>query len=424
MRDILWKMLMIKKLKRKFILLATISTFLLMTTLIGIMNVVNFSSIITETDTILDVLIKADGRFENSKNNDNKPPKEPKNFVPHGMSPEVPYESRFFTAKISNGGEIIDQNTSKIISVTESDVEEYVAKAIISNKSRGFIEQFRFKITSEGDNTKLTFLDCGRKLDSYFFSMWVSIGVGLLGCVIVFAFFLFASGRIIRPIAESYEKQKQFITDAGHEIKTPLTIINANLDLLSDEIGENECVSDIQNQTTRLSELTSDLVYLSKMEESGEKLPKVDFPLSDLVFDTANSFKTLVMSQNKEFNLNIQPSLSMNGSPDSIKHLVSILVENAIKYSPENGTISVELSKLKKSLILSVYNTTIEQIDKDKLPLVFERFYRTDASRNSETGGHGIGLSIAKAITESHNGVITASTESGLDFKITAIFPQ
>ena len=194
--------------------------------------------------------------------------------------------------------------------------------------------------------------------------------------------------------------------------------------MLSDEIGENECVSDIQNQTTRLSELTSDLVYLSKMEESGEKLPKVDFPLSDLVFDTANSFKTLVMSQNKEFNLNIQPSLSMNGSPDSIKHLVSILVENAIKYSPENGTISVELSKLKKSLILSVYNTTIEQIDKDKLPLVFERFYRTDASRNSETGGHGIGLSIAKAITESHNGVITASTESGLDFKITAIFPQ
>ena len=226
----------------------------------------------------------------------------------------------------------------------------------------------------------------------------------------------------MKPIAESYEKQKRFVSDAGHEMKTPLTIINANLDLLDGEIDEEE-LDDIRTQTKRMTELTNNLVYLSKMEESEHETAMVEMPLSDIVGETVNSFHTLAASKNIEMSADIAGGITAKGSPDAIRRLASILLENAVKYSPDGGKITVTLSQSKKNATLSVYNTTETEIDKATLPYVFDRFYRTDASRNSETGGHGIGLSIAKAIVTVHGGGISASTESGMDFRITAVIP-
>ncbi len=436
---------MIKKLKKKFIILASVSMLVLMTVLVLVMNLVNYRTVVAESDKVLHILKESSERMD-----DGLPPDGPgRDWEDEaweegdwdervwegdmrgqgelfGLSPEAQYEARFFVADISEDGQVVHLDTSRIISVDSDDAKEYIQKALGTSKEKGFIGDFRFiKTDSEEDEgMKIIFLDCGRRLAAFHRFMLISILMGAAGCIIVFLVFLFAAGRIIRPIAESYEKQKRFITDAGHEIKTPLTIISANVDLLREDVGENESIDDIAEQTERLSELTKDLVFLSKMEEPDRQLVKVDFPVSDLVSETAASFTAVAQAQKKEYQINVQPSLTMNGAPEEIRRLASILIENAMKYSPEGGSVKVNLEMQKKNIVLSVFNTTFEPMAQQDLSRLFERFYRTDASRNSETGGHGIGLSIAKAITENHGGKITASTSGGSDFCITAVLPQ
>ena len=449
---------MIKKLKKKFIILATVSMFALMAILILAMNLINYSTVVMESDQIIDVLLErampGDGNDPGKRQEDgsdpgkrqeegtdpDKPqedgsdPDKPQDdggrgdheMEPHGLSPEVQYEARYFETKISADGQIVHIDTTRIISVDEDAAQVYISEALASSREKGFIKEFRFrKVKSESDGgMRIIFLDCGRRIDAFQRFMLISILSGVGGCIIVFLVFLFGAGRIIRPISESYEKQKRFITDAGHEIKTPLTIIAANVDLLKEDIGENESLDDIADQTDRLADLTKDLVYLSKMEEADRQLVRVDFPVSDLVTETAASFQAVAQAQKKEYQMNIQPALSMNGSPEEIRRLTSILIDNAMKYSPEGGTVKVDLQQQKKNLVLSVWNTTDGSMSPKDLSHLFERFYRADASRNSETGGHGIGLSIAQAIAEGHGGKITAETSGGSDFLITVVLPQ
>lgn len=414
---------MIKRLKRKFIILATASMFILMAVLVGIMNVVNYSAVVTETDTILDVLSQPNAPFGMQPDMPEKPPKDIGKFIPRGMSPEVPYESRYFTAMVSKNGTIEETDFSRIISVNNESVTDYIQKAVSNKNDRDFIEQFRYSKQSDNKVTRIIFLDCGRKLDSFRTFMWTSISVGLFGCLIVFVVFLLASGRIVRPIAESYEKQKRFITDAGHEIKTPLTIIGANLDLLESDFGDNESISDIRSQINRLADLTGNLVYLSKMEESESTIKKIEFPVSDLIAEAAQQFNVLAQAQNKEYHVQIEPNVTMCASPDAIRQLITILLDNAMKYSPDGGIVVLDVVARKKDLIISVVNTTTVPVSSENLSHLFDRFYRTDASRNSETGGHGIGLSIAQAIVSAHQGKIAAQTVNGSDFRITVTMP-
>ena len=188
---------MIKKLKRKFTLLATVSVFVLMTVLVGIMNIINFSSVAAEADTVLDILSQPNLPFEVRQGMPEKPHDKIKDFIPRGMSPEVPYESRYFTATVSNG--VLEKtDVSRIVSVSEADVQAYVNKAAASSRDRGFIEQFRYMKQTDGEKTRLIFLDCGRKLDQFYGFMLTSAAVGLLGCVIVFAVFLLAASLRLR----------------------------------------------------------------------------------------------------------------------------------------------------------------------------------------------------------------------------------
>ena len=155
------------------------------------------------------------------------------------------------------------------------------------------------------------------------------------------------------------------------------------------------------------------------MEESGHTLQKIDFPLSDLVNETAASFRAPAAANEIKLDINVESGITINGAPDSIRQLVSLLLDNAVKYAPSDSTITLELAVQRKAAVLSVLNKTKDKIKSDDLLRIFDRFYRTDTSRNSETGGHGIGLSIAKAITEAHGGTISASTKNGTDFCIT-----
>ena len=223
--------------------------------------------------------------------------------------------------------------------------------------------------------------------------------------------------RILRKILNTT------LTDAGHEIKTPLTIINANLDLLEYDYGENESFSDMRTQTKLLTELTNNLVYLSKMEEAGKAFKKIDFPVSDLIQETAQQFRSLAQTRNRDFRIQVEPNVTLNGVPDEIRQLVNILLDNAMKYSMDGGIVLLDMQVHKKTLVLSVCNSFTSPIPKEDLSRLFDRFYRADSSRNSETGGHGIGLSIAKAITVAHGGKITASTNDENEFTVNVSLP-
>lgn len=250
-----------------------------------------------------------------------------------------------------------------------------------------------------------------------------SICMSLAGSLVFFGIILFFSQRFIKPVAESYEKQKRFITDAGHEIKTPLSILKADADVLELEYGENEWLEDIQAQIHRLSSLTSDLVYLARMEEPDAALPMIAFPFSDVVTETALSFQALAHTQNKTLVCSVPDMLSFTGNEKAIRQLVSILMDNAMKYSPEYGTVCLTVRKMSRHLCLSISNTTLETLTQEHLNHLFDRFYRVDSSRSSQTGGYGIGLSVAQAICSAHSARISVSSKDGQSLEISVLFP-
>ena len=407
---------MIKKLKIKFIVLGTSVLFALLAAIVFAMNLVNYRSMINEADGIISLISENNGAFPDNF--------QPSNMVSIRISTETAYESRFFSIAFDKNGNITNVNTNQIMSVDSGTAVKYGYKIYESGSKNGFLGIYRYVVTQDHDNTIVTFLDCDRRLSYYnnFLStslIMAAIGLGA-GFLIIFIF----SGRIVRPVAESYKKQKQFITDAGHEIKTPLAIINANVDLLEIESDEeNESLVDIRNQVERLRILTDDLIMLSKIEEGGQIMNMANFSLSDTVNESADSFYALAESQNKNIVCNIAPDICICGDKNYILQLNNILIENAIKYSSPSTDITVSLIKNGKYAELSIHNFTETEVDGSKLNSIFDRFYRTDSSRNSETGGYGIGLSVAKGIVSSHSGKISAATSDGHDFKITAVFP-
>lgn len=267
-------------------------------------------------------------------------------------------------------------------------------------------------------------MDCGREISSFQHFLLTSLLLSAAGLLLIFGIVVYFSGRIVRPFAESYEKQKQFITDAGHEIKTPLTTIQADTDVLEMELGENEWLTDIQSNVRRLTDLTNDLVSLARMEESGTPLELLEIPVSDVIAETAQSFQSLAQAQKKDLIFSVEPMLSMEADEKAISKLVSILLDNAMKYSPEESTIRLSFQKHAKQLKLTVCNVSAVPLPEENLNRLFERFYRTDPSRNSWTGGHGIGLSIASAIAAAHSGQIHASQPEKGSLQITVTLPQ
>lgn len=407
---------MIRNLKIKFIALALTALFVLLAVMVTGMNLLNYKEVADEADTMLFLLSQNKGGFPDFREG-------PNDWLPPGMSPEVPFQARFFSVLVSNSGEIIHAETSRIFAIDSETASRYAQDIVQKGSSRGFMGNYRYMSVSEKPGTRITFLDCGRELDLYHNFILFSIGMSLLGYVVTAIVVCFFAGKFIRPVAESYEKQKRFITDAGHEIRTPLTIISANVDLLKMDMGENQCLEDIGNQAKRLAELTNDLVCLARMEESANMTRMIAFPVSEIILDAAAPFRTLAQTQNKEFVCQVQPMLSMCGNDKMISQLVSILLDNALKYSLKGSRILLTFGKQGRRLILTVSNPSALPVTDENLRHVFERFYRTDPSRNSETGGYGIGLSMARAIVTAHGGKISAGSSDGKSFLVTAVFP-
>ena len=426
---------MIKKLRTRFILTAILSVFIVLTVLIGGINLFNYRQVVSESDKVLSFLMENGGSFPEML------PHVPEN-IPGGPggeqgrdqgrmggwterinSPEFAYETRFFSVEISSDGKVSSSNTGKIAAIDKDTAEEYGMQVYRSGKTSGFIGDYRYSAKDSGGVKLIVFYDCGRSLSNFRSFLIISVIISLIGLILVSVIIFFASGRIIKPVAESYEKQKRFITDAGHEIKTPLAIINADSDVLSMDLGEdNEWLSDIKKQTSRLTELTNDLILLSKMEEGSSVLVMDDIDLSQMVMEQAESFKAVAVTGGKRFDTAIADNIHINGDKKTVGELVSILFDNAVKYCPEDGKVKAKLVRNGKYAVLEVTNDTKEDISSEEMKHFFDRFYRADESRNSETGGHGIGLSIAKAIAESHSAKMTVAKKRERTITFTTSF--
>ena len=398
--------MMVEKLRKKFILISVSAVFVVVFIIALSSNLANYAQIERNADELLDVLVENDGYFPKKVNHDFEfklPPK---------MSPEAPFSTRFFTVKTDNQGNIFEVDTGKISAASNEQALNYANNVLNSKKTSGFIDDYKYKIANKEYGLLIVFVDVGRDLQIFYSFLRSSLIIGLIGIVAVFIIVLIFSKRAIAPIAESYEKQKQFITDAGHELKTPLTIISTNTDVLEIENGENQWTKSIHNQVLRLSNLVESLVSLTRMDEEKNQLTKKNFSLSDLVLGTAEQFQELSKSYDKDLVLNIEKGISYYGDEQSIILLTSILLDNALKYALKGSSISISLNKLGKHYILQTINQA-DDLNVGSYDIFFERFYRSNSSRNSKSGGYGIGLSLAKSIVLKHKGKIKAESLDG-----------
>lgn len=410
---------MIRRLRCTFVMVSVCSVAAVLFVILGVVNLMNYRQVVGDVDRILDILAENNGSFPERGVPEEEPERDRRGGPP-GMSPETPYESRYFTVYFNEDEDVIRADVGRIAAVDESEAAAYAEEVNKRPGNRGFLHDYRYVKTDEGGTPMVIFLDCGRSLAQVRGFLTVSASVAAAGTGAVFLLLILFSKRAVKPYVESYEKQKRFITDAGHEIKTPLTIIDADAEIIALETGENEWVEDIRKQIQRLKELTEDLIFLSKMEERGGDAECVEFPISEVALETARSFQSLAMLQGKMFESCVEPLVSYTGEMKNIQRLFSILLDNALKYSPEGGRISFRLERRGRNIYLNVSNTA-DFISREHLAHLFDRFYRVDASRNSQTGGHGIGLSIAKAIVSAHKGRITAASPDGKSLTIQVI---
>lgn len=270
----------------------------------------------------------------------------------------------------------------------------------------GFYRDMMYEITRDDLYTTVVLIDLSGEI-SFLTSLFrMSVAVVIASLIFVFIFSYYLSRWAIKPVKTALENQRRFISDASHELKTPLAVISANADVLEAEIGENKWLSNIKNQTDEMSALVFDLLDLAKMDETVDELVLSEFDLSSVVLSKSLEFECTAFESGKTFEQNITDGIRYKGNEEAIRHLVTILIDNAIKHSDEKGTIRVTLTASGNKKIFQVYNTGngIRNSEKDK---IFNRFYRSDESRSKSTGGYGLGLSIAKAIVDAHNGTIS-----------------
>ena len=412
---------MIIRLQRRFVIIAVSAVAAVLIVILGSICISNYFQIISEADSTLSILAenngnypKPDGKPDYNKNvvskfGGSKPRQE--------VSPEAPFETRFFVAYLDKNDEVSSVNTGSIAAVATGEAIEYANIVVESGREKGFIGVYRYSVSAKDNGTMVIFLDCSRGLNMFYKFVQISLAVSLVGIIGVFAIVLLFSKRAIKPIADSYEKQKHFITDASHELKTPLTVINASTEVLEMTHGESEWTQSIRNQVARLAELTNSLVSLARMDEHDSKLIMTDFSLSDAVSESLEPFAILAAQEGKAFETNIQKNITYKGNEEELRKLVGVLADNAVKYSGENGEILCTLKASSKGPMLTVRNTA-NGIDKGNHDEMFERFYRGDSSHSTEIGGFGIGLSIARAIVNTHKGKITARSEDGKSLTI------
>ena len=392
---------MLKRLKTKFVIATIAALAVMLTLIVGAINAFNYQSVVADADGTLELIMENSGRF---------PPHNPEEIPPNvdiTLTPESPFETRYFSV-VFVGNTPVAVNTSSIAAINDTQAIEIGRLVLSKDIDQGFYKNYRYLIGDKDGKTRVIFLDCTRLLDSANTFLWLSILVSLFSVFAVFVLLWVISDRIVNPMVDGYEKQKTFITNAGHDIKTPITIIDADAELLEMEIGENEWLKDIKKQTARLATLTGELIYLSRMEEQ-ENSSFIDFPISDVIEEAVSSFGAPAKTKNITITSQLPPAIYYKGDESAIKKLITLLLDNAIKYSPEGETVDVTLKKTGFGIGIRISNVATN-ITNLSVKRMFDRFYRSDEARGSG-GGFGIGLSVASAIVRAHKGKISAEKQ-------------
>lgn len=446
---------MLRTLRRRFITIAMTSVAIVLILLICAINIANYINVNNSADIFLDILSGNRGTFpmlDEAGGRGNSGAVEYLYSKRFHIPAEAAYSTRYFTVTLSEDGTVHTINTSKISAVSPSKASNYTVELFRKGKKSGFVDNYKYRLIElrddnpEGDDVQkdaplrnpdrepegnrqmrdnaaymYIFLDCEQELATFHNFLIASIGISAGGFLLVFLLVLLCSRRAMRPVAESYSKQKRFITDASHEIKTPLTIIDANTEIIEMMGGENEWTQSIRNQIRRLTELTNKMVFLTRMDEENQKFTMLDFSLSDAVNEAVEPFQAVARTKGCRLEIQVEPNISYHGDEGMIRQLVSLLVDNAVKYCSGQKAIRVELRGGGRNRTLTVWNT-VEQMEKGSHEELFDRFYRRDASRNQKTAGYGIGLSVALAIVQAHKGRITAKSDDGSSIRFTVTF--
>ena len=317
--------------------------------------------------------------------------------------------STFYSVAIADDGTVLASDNGEKDVYSEEELTEIAEKLLKGNKRSGISGHLSYIISDKGGYAVIAFLDNTVSESSMNTLLRNYLTVGGAAVIILFFISLYLSKRIIRPLEENDRKQKQFISDAGHELKTPVAVISANAEMLFRDIGENEWLANIRYENERMGSLVKQLLDLSRAENREVPMEKVD--LSRTVTGETLAFESLAFDQGKVIQSDIEEDIYISGNREQLAQLTSILLDNALRHS-KGSEISISLHSHGHAAVLEVINEG-DEIPLDKLEHLFDRFYRVDEARNSEGQHYGLGLSIATAIAQKHHGSITVSSRDG-----------
>ncbi len=389
---------MTKQLQKKFVITAMAAISVLLVVVLSALNIANAVYAGKQASELATILCQ-DRQFPQRPGRDPLSP-----FDPMGAQGAAVY----FRAELDTQLNLVRLDLGRIQTLEQEDALKMLESVLDSSRTAGYLDGYYFSVGANRFNQiVIVFLDITNQIRSILQVLALSLVIGVVCWGLMLVLVILLSKRAITPMAANFEKQKQFVTDAGHDIKTPLAIILANTDALELHLGENKWSKNIRTQILRLNGLMQNLLTLSKAEEAYDPAEFDRFSISNMVQDMVEAFQEPANMAQVELHTDIHDNLFINGNRDLLQRLVSILLDNAVKYTPSGGEIWVDLAVEDKKTVLRMKNTweTTDAIDPQRL---FDRFYRSDAARTQKNGGYGIGLSAARAIVEMHRGSITA----------------
>lgn len=395
---------MIKNLKVRFVATIMIILSLVFLVIIGSINYFNYQSSERQSMALLSALADNDGAI---------PPASPMMLgSAQPLPPDVFEREKTYSVKVNPATNLFSVNGNTDTSQVSAEIVDLANQMLAKDKASGTLNGYRYLIVDKPYGELLVFVD--QRISNAMADrlLTTSLIIGSITLFVLFFVSLFLANLMVKPVEEAFEKQKRFISDASHELKTPLAVISVNAEVLEGDIGTNKYLSYIQSESTRMNTLINNLLTLARLD-SGKTIGVFSaFDLSNAVESIALTFESTAFEEHKNYALKIAAGISYLGDADKIKQVIAILIDNAIKHADDNGLVEITLKRSGDKIHLEVFNTGAG-IPEDQQDKIFQRFYRYDESRSKATGGYGLGLAIAKSIVDEHQGEIKVDSEVG-----------